>query len=94
MTLAERVRGWSGRGEFPTLGWGVLEWMTAHLPSPSDHAAELVLTDEQARIVLQFYRLAIDLDLFRKVPDELRIIILTAQGPILAQDGWQPAVLR
>ena len=57
MTLAERVRGWSGRGEYPTLGWGVLEWMTAHLPSPSDHSRELVLTDEQARIVLAFYRL-------------------------------------
>ncbi len=57
MTLAERVRGWSGRGDHPTLGWGVLEWMTAHLPSPSDHSADLVLTDEQARIVLAFYRL-------------------------------------
>ncbi len=53
----ERVGGWSGRGEYPTLGWGVLEWMTAHLPSPSDHSRELVLTDEQARIVLAFYRL-------------------------------------
>ncbi len=31
--------------------------MTAHLPSPSDHGRELVLTDEQARIVLAFYRL-------------------------------------
>ena len=55
--VAERADGWSGRGEYPTLGWGVLEWMTRHLPSPADHAAEFVLTDEQARALLDFYRL-------------------------------------
>ncbi|MFN8631206.1 MAG: hypothetical protein U0838_13085 [Chloroflexota bacterium] len=56
MTAAERVRGWSGRGEYPTLGWDVLEQMSA-LPSPADPAEPLVLTDEQALQVLQFYRL-------------------------------------
>ena len=57
MTVAERVRGWSGAGDFPTLGWAVLEHMADHLPSPSDPSMPLLLTDEQARIVLEFYRL-------------------------------------
>lgn len=64
MTVAERVRtmparahGWSGRGPFPTLGWIVLDWLADHLPSPSDPALPLLLTDEQAQIVLDFYRI-------------------------------------
>ncbi len=63
MTVAERAtaaparRGWSGRGACPTLGWAVLDWMAEHLPSPSDPSQPLVLTDEQAQIVLDFYRL-------------------------------------
>lgn len=44
----------------PTLGWGVLDWITAYLPSPQDSDEPLVLTDEQARIVLQWY--AVDED--------------------------------
>ena len=54
---AAGTRRWSGRGEYPTLGWAVLDWMAEHLPSPSDPSQPLVLTDEQALIVLQFYRL-------------------------------------
>lgn len=45
-------------GEFPTLGWGVLEWASEMLAQPD--CAEyrpLVLTAEQARFVLNFYRL-------------------------------------
>ena len=43
--------------DFPTLGWAVLDWMAEHLPSPSDPTQPMVLTDEQAWIVLEFYRL-------------------------------------
>lgn len=52
-------RGWRPRtdGEFPTLGWGVLAWGHAFLPSPADETKPLVLTDEQARRVLRFYEL-------------------------------------
>jgi len=42
-----------------TLGWGVLDWMS-QLPSPADSDEELTLTDEQARIVLDWY--AVDED--------------------------------
>jgi hypothetical protein len=41
----------------PTLGWQVLDWMYRYLPSPADSTKPLVLTDEQARIVLDWYEL-------------------------------------
>ena len=45
-------------GEFPTLGWGVLEWYTEFLAQPDiSYYKPLVLTDEQAQFVLNFYRL-------------------------------------
>lgn len=44
----------------PTLGWGVLRWMARHLPSPADPSLPLILTDEQAEIVLRWY--AVDED--------------------------------
>lgn len=77
MTVAERVRGWSGRGEFPTLGWGVLEHMAEHLPSPSDPSQPFVLTDEQARIVLAFYRL-----------DPITGDFLNRRGRLEMAKGW------
>lgn len=45
-------------GEFPTLGWYALEWISENLARPdcSDYEP-LVLTQEQARFVLAFYRL-------------------------------------
>lgn len=43
--------------DYPTLGWQVLDWMSAYLPSPADSDDELTLTDEQALIVLQWYAL-------------------------------------
>lgn len=39
----------------PTLGWGVLDWMAAYLPSPRDASEPLILTDEQAEFVLAWY---------------------------------------
>lgn len=45
-------------GEFPTLGWYVLDWISEYLATP-DRAdySPLILTDEQAQFVLDFYRL-------------------------------------
>ena len=45
-------------GEFPTLGWGVLEFISSMLAAPDRSSYEpLELTDEQANFVLNFYRL-------------------------------------
>ena len=38
-----------------SLGWGVLDWIEQHLPSPADPADSFVLTDEQAELVLRWY---------------------------------------
>lgn len=61
MTVATRPRtGWCGPTEarpFPTLGWQVLMHMYQHLPSPADPTQPLILTDEQAGIVLRLYEL-------------------------------------
>lgn len=60
MTLARRKTGWRGpryEGEFPTLGWQILEHASEFLPSPSDASQPLVFTDEQARLVLEWHRL-------------------------------------
>jgi hypothetical protein len=43
--------------DFPTLGWGVLEWWADHLPSPRDSSSEFILTDSQARDVLEWFRI-------------------------------------
>ena len=39
----------------PTLGWAVLEWMAAFLPSPRDSGRAFIATDEQAEYVLAWY---------------------------------------
>lgn len=45
-------------GEFPTLGWLCLDWVTAMLARPdSVDYQPLILTPEQAKFVLNFYRL-------------------------------------
>lgn len=46
-------------GEFPSLGWDVLDWAERYLKVPDGPKAgeQLVLTDEQARIVVRFYGL-------------------------------------
>lgn len=40
-----------------TLGWEVLRWISRHLPSPADPARPFVLSDAQARVVLDWYAL-------------------------------------
>jgi hypothetical protein len=45
-------------GEFPTLGWIALEWITEYLARPETQDYEpLVFTREQAEFVLRFYEL-------------------------------------
>lgn len=48
---------WRARyeGELPSLGWGLLDWWTATLPSPRDHDEPLLFTDEQAQILVDWY---------------------------------------
>lgn len=52
-------RGPSYRGEFPSLGWAVSDWITDNLLIPDGpHAGDaLVLTDEQLEILVRFYRI-------------------------------------
>lgn len=42
---------------FPSLGWGVLDWLADYLPSPRDVDAEFILTDSQARELVEWFRL-------------------------------------
>lgn len=51
---------WCGpkhENDFPSLGWALLEWMSAHLPNPRDENLPLVFTDEQALILVEWYAL-------------------------------------
>lgn len=42
--------------EFPSLGWGVLEWLAEYLPSPRDASESLMMTPEQALQIVEWYR--------------------------------------
>lgn len=42
-------------GELPSLGWALLDWWAEVLPSPRDHSQPLIFTDEQARILIDWY---------------------------------------
>lgn len=48
---------WNGRGDFPSLGWTLLDWWSDFLSSPRDEAEPLVFTDEQARTLIDWYAL-------------------------------------
>lgn len=50
-------RGAEYDGEFPSLGWQVLDWCAEHLPSPRDPAKPLIFTDEQARQILRWFEI-------------------------------------
>lgn len=98
-------RGWRPRypGELPTLGWEVLGWATAHLPSPRDERQPLRLTDEQARRVLRIYEIdpVTGRRLVRRVHEEEAkgwgkgpfagfLMLAEFRGPVLF-DGWDSA---
>ena len=55
-------RGPSEPGEYPTLGFAAIDWIEAHcvVPDGSSMGEPFVLSDEQARFVLQHYRLQPD----------------------------------
>lgn len=52
-------RGASYKGEFPSLGWAICDWVSDNLLVPDGpHAGEpLVFTDEQVGFVVRYYRL-------------------------------------
>jgi hypothetical protein len=78
-------RGWRGPeypGDFPTLGWQVLEHMTAYLPSPRDDKEPLVLTDDQARIVLRWFELDPETGEFPNLDLILELVKGWGKGPI------------
>lgn len=48
-------RGAEYPGELPSLGWVLLDWWAEHLPSPRNEKTPLIFTDEQARILLEWF---------------------------------------
>lgn len=50
-------RGPAHPDDFPSLGWALLDWWSAYLPSPRDPLTPLVFTDEQALQLVEWYRL-------------------------------------
>lgn len=52
-------RGAEYDGEFPSLGWALLDWIEQYLvvPNGPDYRKPLCLTDRQARTLIRFYRL-------------------------------------
>lgn len=51
--------GLEGPVDFPTLGWGVIDWLQTHCAMPDGKGGLLRLTSEQARIILELYRVDI-----------------------------------
>lgn len=87
-------------GEIPSLGWGILEHASAHLPSPDDETRHLRFTDEQALQVVQWYSLdpVTGRPLFRRAIQEQAkgwgkspwaavLCIEELTGPVVF-DGW------
>lgn len=71
--MPKRADGWRGPsepGEFPTLGYAVIDWIESHcvIPDGADAGRPFVLSDEQYRFVLQHYRLHPDARADRKRP--------------------------
>src|SRR5690349_5535963 len=85
-------------GEFPTLGYGIAEWIEARCAIPDREfiGEPYLLTDEQLRFLLNFYRLDPDTGEFYysrggqlirpqkwgKGPFSAAIICAEAQGPV------------
>lgn len=87
-------------GEVPSLGWGVLEHVSAHLPAPNDETQPFVFTDDQALMVVEWYSIdpVTGRFLFRrgvqeqakgwgKSPWAAVICIEELTGPVVF-DGW------
>lgn len=93
-------RGPASEGDFPSLGWLLLDWWADVLPSPRDESEPLVFTDEQAWGLVEWY--AIDPTTGRyvyrrgcsrrskgwgKSPREAAKGIAALAGPVVF-DGW------
>jgi hypothetical protein len=90
-------------GEFPTLGYQVADWIESRcaIPDREEVGKPFLLTDEQLRFLLHFYRLDPETGSFHYVrgaqlvrphkwgkgPLTAAIICAEAQGPVLF-DGW------
>lgn len=99
-------RGPATRGEFPTLGHDVIDWIEAHcaVPDGDRQGDPFLLTDEMARFLLWFYRLdpgsgrfvfhrggqLVRPQKWGKGPFSASVICAEACGPVLF-DGWNAA---
>lgn len=95
-TARHRTRGWRGPTEarpFPSLGWAILDWTYAYLPSPADEKKPLIYTDEQARRIVRWY----EVDPVTCEFPWLRLVLEEAKGygkalaldtPIPTPAGW------
>lgn len=89
--------------DFPSLGWALLDWLAAFLPSPRDASSPLLFTDEQALQLVEWFRLdpLTGKRVYRrgysrrskgwgKSPVEAAKSIAEFAGPVLF-DGWSAA---
>ena len=95
-------RGPEEPGEFPTLGYGIGEWIEAHVVIPDGYrrGQQYLLTDEMWRFLLWFYRIDPGEEYLHFYGGQLRrsqkwgkdpfgaaIILAEAEGPARF-DGW------
>jgi hypothetical protein len=96
--------GWRGPtydGEFPSLGWGVVDWLEAHFKVPAGELAgqDLRLTDDQVRFFVRLYAMTPDgRRVYRrasrrgakgrgKSPEGAMFLAAEFAGPVVF-DGW------
>ena len=72
--------GLEGPVTFPTLGWGVIDWLQSNLSMPDGKGGPLQLTMEQARIILELYR--IDVDTYGNLRRRYR------RAAVMTPKGW------
>lgn len=93
-------RGAEFPGDFPSLGWSLLDWIADHLPAPNDENEPFILSDEQAQIFVRWYAIDPDTGAFvyrrgasrrskgwGKSPLEGAKALCEFAGPVLF-DGW------
>lgn len=72
--------GLEGPVDFPTLGWGVIDFLQGNLGMPDGKGGPLRLTSEQARIILELYRVD-------QMPDG-RLRRRYRRAAIMTPKGW------
>ena len=94
--VRRRPAGWCGPTDqkpFPSLGWDILDWTYAYLPSPADESKSLIYTDEQARRVVRWFEVDPDTGEFlwlRMINEEAKGFgkALALDTPIPTPTGW------